>query len=481
MKSPMNLERTMLLFIVGISSLVTAVLTLASLVLDYRSEFSRQKDRAVQLQESISRPLGSLLYNGDEDLIAIYVQSVLANREVACIEIEDFYAKEKSKKWCDKDSEVFQSFDISYPINFDGFQSKSREQKMESLGLVRVKFSDRSIIDSIKERILTFFVTQALKTFIVSFFILLLMRRMVMEHVRRIYYYFRRYESDFKGKALTLEGKRWTPEFDELTQSINIMVARQEQIIGLAAEREHYYQQLAKVFYPHQLDRMSAGEQLETTMPVGKGQATVIAFDLVGSSQLQSTQVQSFLRQLIASCNEAMMKDYDHQAMTASAYRIKVMGDGFLCSVGYPFKTKGGRPAPDVAVELARNFIRIAEDLSMILGIREEIYCGIGIASGEIETFFPDTSPSEYDVFGRALIHATRYESCRRLLFEELKVRDSIIVLQSTVYETMSKDVRKDFVRYSLDHWKVRDDVEATCLYYQLRRAKPLPQLSVVS
>ncbi len=476
-----SLDRMMVFSILAMSSLITGLLTMGSLLLDYRGEIKRQKELAHSLEATVAKPLGSLLYNGDEDLIRIYAQSVLANREIACIEIEDYYSSVKGKGWCDDDKEAFQTFEITSPIHFDGFAPNGREQRMENIGRVKLLFSDRQILASIKERILTFFGTQALKTFLVSVFILFLVRSMVLQHVTSIFQYFREYDTKYKGKSLELSGKRWTPEFDELTRSINVMVGHQEQIIGLAAEREHYYLQLAKVFYPHQVARMSAGEQLESTMPVGRGEAVVIAFDLVGSSQYQSPHFKTFLHQLISSCNEAMMRDYDPQQMTASAYRIKVMGDGFLCSVGYPLKVKAGRKAADVAVELAEKFLHKTHELARLLGMEENVYCGIGIAKGEIESFFPDTSPSEYDIFGRALIHATRYESCRRPLFEDLKVRDSIIVLQARVYEELSPSLQEHYLAYALDRWKVRDDSEAQVLYYRLGQENKTEQTSRAS
>jgi len=51
-----------------------------------------------------------------------------------------------------------------------------------------------------------------------------------------------------------------------------------------------------------------------------------------------------------------MMRGYDGQSLTSAGYMIKEMGDGFLCSVGFPLKQLGPSKA-ECAVDLARQII----------------------------------------------------------------------------------------------------------------------------
>ena len=467
-----RLERRLVISMVVASSLVTAVLTIVSIFADYRSGMARQKTTATSVQNSIARPLASLLHSGDEGLIGIYARSVLANPEVLCIEVDDTYSNQPTKQWCNGVKPIFTRFTVQFPLEFRGFDDAlnngaTANSKTEHLGTARITFSDRYVVDGVRTRIFTFFATQALKTFIVSLFILAIIRSLVMQHLSSIFNYFRHYSGRYKGQQLTLSGKNVPPEFDLLARSINQMVGSQEQVIAVAAEREHSYNQLAKVFYPHQLERMREGHSLESTMPVGRAQGTVVAFDIVGSSRYQGPHFKEFFHRLVSTSNDAMMANYDPATLCATAYRVKVMGDGFLCSVGYPFKQPVGKSPQDVAVSLAQTLVNLTVQVGELCGLTEVMHCGVGIAMGEIETFFPDSNPSEYDLFGTPLVHAVRYESTRRLLFKEFGKSGSIIILQASVFDCLSPELKRDFQRFELKNWKVRDDQTASCLYYQ--------------
>jgi hypothetical protein len=114
----------------------------------------------------------------------------------------------------------------------------------------------------------------------------------------------------------------------------------------------HSYQQMEKVFYHHQIQLIESGKSLEQTMPTGASQACVICFDIFQSSSIRHEHVKIFFSNIFTRCHEIMSENYDPNSLRANAYRIKEMGDGFLCSVGYPFRT-GGKSASETAVELA--------------------------------------------------------------------------------------------------------------------------------
>ena len=76
-----------------------------------------------------------------------------------------------------------------------------------------------------------------------------------------------------------------------------------------------------------------------------------------------------------------------------SSFRIKEMGDGFLCSIGFPFAV------PDqifaAALEFSYRFHKILQDSAQRY-LERTLNCGIGISYGEIGGFFPqgESSPT---------------------------------------------------------------------------------------
>ncbi|WP_218109965.1 7TM diverse intracellular signaling domain-containing protein [Oligoflexus tunisiensis] len=232
-------------------------------------------------------------------------------------------------------------------------------------------------------------------------------------------------------------------------------------------DSEHAFAQLSKVFYPHQIALIKHGEQLENTMPTGPGRACVISFDIVGSSKILHINAPDFFRNVFRRCNDIMMEGYDGRSLKARAYRIKEMGDGFLCAVGYPFQSLSKNPAND-SLDLAMKFAQILKEEAENLHPESPICCGVGIAIESLNGFYPETGAKEYDLFGPAIILATRYEGMRKILFGGEKPR-SVIIIQERVYHSIDRDHRTDFIEVNLKEkgLVIRDDPAAVRLYYR--------------
>jgi class 3 adenylate cyclase len=238
------------------------------------------------------------------------------------------------------------------------------------------------------------------------------------------------------------------------------------------AESDHAFKQLSKVFYPHQIKQIRQSAELEQTMPTGPGKACVISFDIIGSSRIHHEKAKDFFRNVFLRCNEIMMEGYDGTELRANAYRIKEMGDGFLCSVGYPFKSRTGHIAKDT-LELAYRFYEAFQDEMRRLGYHEPICCGIGIAFDDVIGFYPESGTKEYDLYGRAIVLATRYENMRKMILQNM-APSSIIILHEKVRGSLPRESMEGFVEYCLkDHGAVvRDDPAATRLYYKFLRSE---------
>ncbi|HYX36496.1 MAG TPA: 7TM diverse intracellular signaling domain-containing protein [Oligoflexus sp.] len=241
----------------------------------------------------------------------------------------------------------------------------------------------------------------------------------------------------------------------------------QKRLLALSAQKDHSYNQLAKVVYPHQIKSIEMGEELETTMPTQSGEGIVICFDIIGSSKLKHIRLKDFLEASIHSCLGLLQHNYDPTRMEANGYRIKELGDGFLCSIGYPFSAPPDTNSADLALAMAKGFVKKLEENAHAFQFDFPIYCGIGIAMGQLQGYYPKTSPKEYDIFGRGIVLATRYESIRKEIFGQTGQHS--IILHTGIFNSLTFDQKKKFAKYRLDgDFKIRDDSEATEFYYQL-------------
>ena len=238
-------------------------------------------------------------------------------------------------------------------------------------------------------------------------------------------------------------------------------------------EISHSYAQLQKVFYPHQLTSMKKGGDLEDTMPVGSTEACVISFDIIDSSQIKSGMLKPFLREIFANCNNLMVKDYQENqsidSIVSNGFRIKEMGDGLICSVGFPYRSPTGNSCVD-ALSLAEQFIAMFNQKVQDFNYTEPIYCGCGIAYGGVESFFPESTPVEYDMYGKAIVLACRYEAMRKVVLDRLGQTGNILIISESVYNSIDHTDREQFSKFDFEEHKVfvRDDPNATCLYYRV-------------
>jgi class 3 adenylate cyclase len=244
----------------------------------------------------------------------------------------------------------------------------------------------------------------------------------------------------------------------------------QTSLIEEESKRKHSYRQLGKVFYPHQLLMMEGGRNLEDTMPTGPGKGCVLCFDIIGSSSVKHINKNQVIKKFFTHCYEVMMENYSTAALSANAYRLKEMGDGFLCSIGYPFKVPDGSNEAAFATRLALRFIAIFDEHIRAMDYPLPIHCAVGIAGGDLEGFYPESGTREYDLYGRAVILATRYESMRKYLFRNGQVDASVLIIQEEIYLSLPTDLRRRFAEFDLvrHNLKVRDDPSARVLYYAM-------------
>ena len=233
---------------------------------------------------------------------------------------------------------------------------------------------------------------------------------------------------------------------------------------------KHSFTQLGKVFYPHQLDLMEQGEHLESTMPTGNSQGCAICFDIVSSTKIKHVDRIRSIKNYFSSCYGIMMENYDPKRLSANAYRVKEMGDGFLCSIGYPFKIpEHGKNPAEFAVELSYRFAELFEVHRRKMDYARPIHFAMGIAVGDLHGFYPETGTKEYDLQGRALVLATRYERMRK----QLKLSDkecSVIILQEDIFLSLPSKLREKFQRIDLKKQglTVRDDPHADVVYVHI-------------
>ncbi len=235
------------------------------------------------------------------------------------------------------------------------------------------------------------------------------------------------------------------------------------------AELAHTYKEFTKIVYLHTVKQIASGLEIEKTMRVGTADAVVLAFDIVGSSRLKHPGLSDAIERMMGRCYEAMSEGYDAVNMHSRAYRVKEMGDGLLCSVGFPFPTGARNCNSSVAVALAVDFMRIFKEEFEKLNLEIDAFCGIGIAKGQVEGFFPRFGVKQYDLRGKTIVLATRYESMRNAVFNRAGWKGSVIFLQDDVYQELAVGEQALYTEWdaTADGQRIRDDGQAKKAWFR--------------
>lgn len=252
-----------------------------------------------------------------------------------------------------------------------------------------------------------------------------------------------------------------------------------------ADTRQHLYNQLSKLVYPHQLERIKLGDELENTMPLKEGKGIINVFDVQKSSDIRHERTQDFFMGVFQSFLQICMKGYEHNPLRSQAFRLKETGDGFISAIGYPFLPVDSRSLADSAVSTALSMFEAFNVEVEKFNYSRPIKAAMGLAYNSVQGTFQSGGIRSYDLFGEALIQASKYEELRKQPFiwelftrhaKEIGLVDfHILIVQEVVYNSLSSSYRDLFVEVDLDDPELKEnnfqmmyDNDAKYIYFHL-------------
>lgn len=252
-----------------------------------------------------------------------------------------------------------------------------------------------------------------------------------------------------------------------------------------ADTRQHLYNQLSKLVYPHQLERIKTGDELEDTMPLKEGKAIVNVFDVQRSSEIRHERTQEFFMGVFQAFLDICMEGYEHSPLRSRAFRLKETGDGFISSVGYPFLPIDARSLADSAVSTALSMFAAFNREVEKFNYSRPIKGAMGLAYNSVQGTFQSGGIRSYDLFGDALIQAAKYEELRKqahvwdLFAEHARERGleyfNVLIVQEVVYNSLSPAYRDLFTEMDLNeealantNFQMMYDNDARYVYFHL-------------
>jgi PAS domain S-box-containing protein len=210
------------------SSVITLLLTLTQLYLDYRSDVGAVDQRMSEIDDGYRQSLGEGLWRLDARQLQLQVEGILRLPDISYVELRE--ATDRAAPLV-----VTAGAHQSSPAvrrEFRIFYTTRGADQLVGILVVEATF------DRIYRRLLntTAIITvgQAIKTFLVSFFILFIVHRLITRHLTAIATSLRGY--DLRGARAPLRLDRRPPrpadEFDDLVEAFNQAYARLEAVYG---------------------------------------------------------------------------------------------------------------------------------------------------------------------------------------------------------------------------------------------------------
>ncbi len=168
----------LLVHILLFSSLITFVLTLVQLYIEYRVDVSEIEQRFTDIQSGYVETVSVSLWNMDNDLLTSQLEGVVSLPDISRATVEETVEGISSSLSISVGDEPGSAtLSRAYPL------LQQEGDATRQIGILTVYATLSGIYDRLLERTFVLLISQGVKTFIVSFFILLLIHRLVTRHL----------------------------------------------------------------------------------------------------------------------------------------------------------------------------------------------------------------------------------------------------------------------------------------------------------
>jgi PAS domain S-box-containing protein len=216
------------------SSVITLLLTLLQLYLDYRRDAARIEQRVSEIGASYLSSLGEGLWNLDARQIELQVEGILRLPAIRFVEVREATDRPDPMVVSAGVHQADAAVHWEFPI-FHTFRGAEQQ-----LGVLTIEATLDEVYRRLLDTAIVILVSQGAKTFVVSFFILFIVHRLVTRHLVAIARFLTGYDLRLSPPPLRLERRppQRADEFDQLVEAFNGMSASLQTAYGELRDSE---------------------------------------------------------------------------------------------------------------------------------------------------------------------------------------------------------------------------------------------------
>ncbi len=217
------------------SSVMTLILSAGQLMLDYRYGIDEMQRQFSNIEKSYLGSISGAVWNFDIELINSQINGIVQLPDIVEVAIVTNYGQVfKAAK--DQDEPTEHPMSASFPVNY-----KNRKGEIELLAKLNIVADKKALYDKLLNSVFYIFSSHALKTFVVSAFILLIIYFLIIRRLEALNEYARRVSSSksFTENNLTMSSLSVNDELGELMRTISSMSEYLYQQISLLSKKEN--------------------------------------------------------------------------------------------------------------------------------------------------------------------------------------------------------------------------------------------------
>lgn len=205
-----KLTKRLLLYILLCSAFVSVFSTLVQLYSFFQDDLTLLEQRFDNIEKSYIPSIASSLWDFNKPLVAQQIQGIVDLPDIGFVKVENDFDYQQQFGNADIIAKKF----VEFPIDFDG----------KHVGKLQVYADYQDIYQRLWQHAGFIFTTEFIKIFIVAFFIILIVDKLVIRHLFQIIHYAQQLASYNLDEKLTLSNRpAKEDELDYLVSAINSM------------------------------------------------------------------------------------------------------------------------------------------------------------------------------------------------------------------------------------------------------------------
>jgi len=209
-----NLSASLLIRILLFSGLFTIVITSLQLHLDYKDEIKQLENKLDNRTKTQLKGIESTLWNFDEQLLIQQIEAIVANEGIIFAQVVTGFGKIYQVGEYSTENVIYRKFEINYSDYYIGYIKIHADKS----------YAKNKIID----KFYIVLISHAIKTFLVSIFILYLLHRLVISHITQIAHWLNNFKPEYSFSPILLESN--TGKKNEMIKLKSAISAMGEQV-----------------------------------------------------------------------------------------------------------------------------------------------------------------------------------------------------------------------------------------------------------